>query len=379
MRIGLTEKERQFRDDAATWLRENVPLQARPSDGDAMREFDSAWQRRQFDGGWAGVSWPEEHGGRGMSLREQMLWYEQYALADAPPAGLFTVALGHVGPSLIADGTDRQRERHLLPILRGEQTWAQGFSEPNAGSDLAGVRTSACVDGDDLIVNGHKTWSSYADHCAYQALLLRTDAGSTRQRGLSWVICDLRSPGVEVRPIRTMDGGARVCEVFYQDVRVPLLNVVGGLGNGWRVAMATLDFERGSASVVEVVRLTKLVDRVTELARECTGPDGRLPAIADAEIADRVATARFEVAALGDDPGVRVSDAGDGQAGRRFIDGSSLLLRAGSAGQGTRRRHPRRRRTCRRCTRMRRALRRRLPVLVRPHARRRGRQRSSAT
>jgi alkylation response protein AidB-like acyl-CoA dehydrogenase len=274
-----------------------VPTEERPASGIAMRAFDLAWQREQYHGGWAGVSWPREAGGRGLSLARQMLWYEQYALADAPHAGVVSIALGHAGPTLIANGNVEQQARHLAPILRGEQAWAQGFSEPGAGSDLAGLRTHARLEGDDLVVNGQKIWTTHAHLCDYQELLVRTEPGAERHRGLSWLICDLRSDGIQIRPISTMDGGSNFCEVFYDDVVIPVTNVVGGLGNGWRVAMSTLGFERGTMSIAGVVGLTKLLDRVEDLVRQRRRAGERC-GTADELIAHRLIAARTEVAAL---------------------------------------------------------------------------------
>jgi alkylation response protein AidB-like acyl-CoA dehydrogenase len=233
MRVRLSEPEKQFQEEAATWLRENIPSGERPPVGEAMCSFDKAWQRTQYDSGWAGVSWPTEYGGRGLSLTEQMLWYEQYALADAPHPGLMAIALGHAGPTLILSGTLEQREEHLDPILRGDEPWAQGFSEPNSGSDLASVRTRGRIEGDELIINGQKIWSTLAQYSDYYELLVRTDPESKRHHGLTWVMVALDSPGVDVRPITAMTGIQHYCEVFFNDVRVPLENVVGGVGEGW--------------------------------------------------------------------------------------------------------------------------------------------------
>lgn len=301
MDLDLTAEEQEFREQARTWLRENLPTEPRPPEGAEMREFDLAWQRTLYDGGWAGINWPVEYGGRGLSDVQQMIWYEEFARAD-PPFTLNNsctfVGNNHGGPTLIACGDEEQRSRHLPRILRGEEVWCQGFSEPGAGSDLASLTTRAEVDGDELVVTGQKTWTSYAHVADFQELLVRTDPSAPKHKGISWVICDMSSPGIEVREIRTMSHVTDFCEVFYDEVRIPVSNVVGGINDGWRVAMSTLSFERGTAFMADQVELAATVERLIDEARERTGPDGRRPAIADEELARRLATARAEVAAL---------------------------------------------------------------------------------
>jgi alkylation response protein AidB-like acyl-CoA dehydrogenase len=294
----FTPEQNAFRDEVRTWLRENKPSESRPRDVAAIREYDLGWQRTQYEGGWAGISWPVEYGGRGLSLLEQMIWFEEYGRAGLPGMDATFVGLNHAGPTLMSRATDEQKAQHLPPILRGDVIWCQGFSEPGAGSDLASLSTRAEIDGDHLVVNGQKIWTSSAHLADWQELLVRTDASGTKHQGISWVICDISTPGIDVRPIGTIDGEAEFAEVFYDDVRVPLANVVGGLGTGWSVAMSTLAFERGTAFTANQVRLASLVDDLVDLAREQPGPDGRRPAIADDEIAAHLATARAEVAAL---------------------------------------------------------------------------------
>lgn len=301
MNLDLTAEEQAFREEARTWLRDNLPTEPRPPEGQEMREFDLAWQRTLYDGGWAGISWPSEYGGRGLNDIQQMIWYEEFAKAD-PPFTLNNsctfVGNLHGGPTLIACGDEAQKSEHLPRILRGEEVWCQGFSEPGAGSDLASLSTRAEIDGDELVVNGQKTWTSYAHVADVQELLVRTDPSAPKHKGITWVICDMRTPGIEIREIRTMSHVTDFCEVFYDDVRIPLSNVVGGLNNGWRTAMSTLSFERGTAFMADQVELAATVERLIDEARTRTGPDGRRPALQDDELARRLSLARAEVAAL---------------------------------------------------------------------------------
>src|SRR5262244_1723712 len=269
MEINFTPEEEAFRRRAREWIEANKPATAlSENDLRARREFDLAWQRRMFDAGWAGVNWPREYGGRGLALMEQLIWYEEYARAGAPEITTTFVGLNHAGPTLIACGSPEQKAYHLPRILRGEVIWCQGFSEPNAGSDLAGLSTRAVIDGDDLVVTGQKIWTSFAQIAEYQELLVRTDPDAPKHKGITWVICPMDAPGIEVRPIRTMAGHQDFCEVFYDEVRIPRANIVGKLNDGWRVAMSTLSFERGTAFLSEQVRLTRMVDELIELARQ---------------------------------------------------------------------------------------------------------------
>lgn len=297
MNLDFTPDEKTFRGQVREWLRTNVPKERRPEDGPEMLAFDKAWQRKQFEAGWAGISWPKEYGGCGLSLIQQLIWFEEYALAGGPYLGCFFIALSHAGPTLIARGSDAQKQYYLPKILSGETPWCQGFSEPGAGSDLASLRTRAVIDGDHLVVNGQKIWTSIGNWAKYQELLVRTDPDS-RYKGISWVIGDMELPGVTIRPIKCIHGSADFCEVFYDNVRIPLENVVGQINDGWSVAMATLGFERGTAALAEQIELSRVVEELIELAHDRTGPDGVRPAIKDDEIASKLALLRAEVAAL---------------------------------------------------------------------------------
>jgi len=269
-----SQEDQLFRDEVRTWLAENKPREIAPTENGDIRQFELAWQRKQFDGGWAGISWPAEYGGRGFSLVRQMIWFEEYAQADAPGLGCLVVAINHGGPTLIVRGSGDQKAFHLPRILKGEAVWCQGFSEPNAGSDLAGLKTRGEVDGEYIVVTGQKIWTTFGDIADYQELLVRTDPKAPKHKGLTWVICDMHLPGIEARPIRTMSGHQHFS------------------------AMSTLGFERGTGYIAHGVKLARSVESLIELARTVRGPDGKRPAIKDDELHCRLATARAEVAAL---------------------------------------------------------------------------------
>lgn len=298
MKYDFSEQDQAFRVEVRAWLEEVVPKAARPSGGAAAREYDLAWQRTQHAGGWAGISWPREYGGRGLTLGQQMIWHEESARAGAPAVGCLQIALNHAGPTLLALGNEAQKAFHLPRILAGEVVWCQGFSEPDAGSDLAAIRTRGVVEDDALVVTGQKIWTSFAHQADFQELLVRTDPQSTRHAGLTWVICDMRTPGIEIRPIETLAGDQQFNAVFYDQVRIPLSNVVGEIGQGWKVAMSTLAFERGTTSLGHSMHLSAVVDKLMDLARTSPGPRGEESALDNAEVADRLAGLRADAVAL---------------------------------------------------------------------------------
>ena len=298
MRIVETREQALFRAEVRDWLADNVPRETRPPDGLAQRDFDCAWQRRQYDAGWAGISWPADYGGRGLPLVEQLIWHEEYARAAAPPSGAMFIGLSHGGPTLIVRGSDEQKARYLPQILMGNEVWCQGFSEPGAGSDLASLRTSAEIDGDHLVVNGSKIWTTYGIFADQQELLLRTSRDKPRHKGISWVICDMKSPGIDIRPIKAMSGYTHFCQVFYDNVRLPLTNVVGEIDGGWSVAMATLGFERGTANIAHQIELARTMDRLVEMAATVPGPGGSGTALNDPAIAADLARLKADTAAL---------------------------------------------------------------------------------
>lgn len=277
MQFQFSDQDEQFRGQARTWLRANVPSGPAPHSGPASREFTLDWQSRLHAAGWSGIAWPTAYGGRGLSLERQMIWQEECVAAGAPsPLNPGFVAHNHAGPTLMAAGTPDQKAWHLPKILAGEVLWCQGFSEPGSGSDLASLRTFGEVQGDHLVVNGQKIWSSFADIADYQELLIRTEPGSMRHKGLSWVICDMRTPGITVRPIENLAGATHFAEVFYDNVRIPLGNVVGALHDGWNVAMTTLAFERTTAAAALQLEMGAKVEHLAQRAAALAPVDASL-------------------------------------------------------------------------------------------------------
>jgi len=269
VRLSYSESERAFAEELRAWLAGQLPALAPPPDPDdwaARRRYDTDWQRRLYEAGYAGLSWPVDYGGRAASPAEQLVFLEETNRAGAPYVGVNFVGTLHAGPTLIAEGTDEQKQRFLPPILRGEEVWCQGFSEPSAGSDLAALRTRAVRDGDEYVVNGQKVWSTFAHVADYGELLVRTDAEAPKHRGITWLVVPMSSPGITIRPIRTVAGPSEFCEVFYDDVRVPVANRVGAENDGWRVAMVTFAFERGTGFVGELIEGMRLCRQLVEVA-----------------------------------------------------------------------------------------------------------------
>jgi alkylation response protein AidB-like acyl-CoA dehydrogenase len=269
MDLNLTAEEKQFRDELRTWLEANVP-----KDWNEWREkpieesftYLRAWQRKLYEGGWAAVSWPKEYGGRSASLMLQSIFWEEMARVEAPPMAN-SLGLGLIGPTIIAYGTDAQKKRYIPKILSAEEIWCQGFSEPNAGSDLASLQTEARLDGDQYVVNGQKVWISYGWVGDWCELVVRTDANVPKHKGLTVLLIDMKSPGVEVRPLRQMTGESEFSEIFFRDVRVPKENVLGKRNDGWNVAVSTLMYERGSYGARLHLIFKRNIGRLIELAR----------------------------------------------------------------------------------------------------------------
>lgn len=297
MDLDESADERAFRSRLKDWLADNVPTEARPESAAESVDYDRSWQRKLFDAGFAGVNWPKEFGGAGLSTIEQFIWFEEAALAGAPGVGVNFVGVNHAGPTLIMRGTEEQRAFHLPKILKGEAIWCQGFSEPGSGSDLASLSTKAVIDGDEIVVTGQKIWTSYGHLAKYQELLVRTSTEGPKQAGITWMIADMEAPGVEARPIVNIAGGAEFCEVFYDEARFPLSNVVGEINGGWSVTAATLGFERGTTFTAAQIKLAQSVEVLIDAARETALPSGKY-AIQDGKIAYDLGRLRAEVRAM---------------------------------------------------------------------------------
>jgi len=274
MDLNLTPNEQKFRDEFREWLGANLPA---PWQGNTNSEDRSdyirylrEWQQKLYLGGWAGISWPQQFGGRGASLMEQAIFQEELARANAPQL-IGTIGLSLVGPTIIAMGTDEQKARYLAPILSGEEIWCQGFSEPNAGSDLASLSTKAVRDGDDFVVNGQKIWTSFAQLADWCLQLVRTDTEAPKHKGITCLLVDMRSEGISVRPLRQMSGDSGFNEVFFSNVRIPVSQVLGTVNQGWTTAITALMNERANlgtaAQVVFKRNLEALIDRARTIQR----------------------------------------------------------------------------------------------------------------
>jgi len=283
--LSRSASEEELASELRSWLTTALPrLPVRPDADDwaARRAFDTTWQRMLYDGGYAGISWPREYGGRDASPGEQLVFLEELSRADAPYVGVNFVGNLHAGPTIMAEGTDEQKARFLPPILRGDEIWSQGFSEPGAGSDLASLRTRAERDGDEYVVNGQKVWSSFAHVADVGELLVRTDPDAPKHKGISWLIVPLDATGITIRPLRHIGGSTEFCEVFYDDVRIPVANRVGAENDGWRVAMVTFAFERGTGFVGEIMEAVRLCRELVGVA--CTLTRGSARAWDDAAL-----------------------------------------------------------------------------------------------
>jgi alkylation response protein AidB-like acyl-CoA dehydrogenase len=296
VRLLLTENELAIRDEVRDFLATSKPSPEEIPEGFEERfEFLRGWQRQLHEAGLVGLTWPRQYGGRGATLMEQIVASQEMALAGAPPLVGY-VGVEVLGPSLIAHGTGAQKERFVDRILSAEEIWCQGFSEPEAGSDLASLRTRAVDQGDHFLLSGQKTWTSYAQLARWCAVLARTDADAAPHRGISYLIVDLRSPGVEVRPLLQVTGDAEFGEVFFDDVVVPRENLLGDLNQGWGIAMHTLAHERGPYAMRRQVELRVMVDRLVDLAQRVPR-EGR-PAIECAEIRTELGRAHIAVEVL---------------------------------------------------------------------------------
>src|SRR6478752_4794632 len=264
--LTLAPEEQAFRDELRSWLEANNP--GREPEGDeAAFAFRRDWQRALNSAGWAGISWPEEYGGRGATLVEQAIFNEEIVRARAPQlANVLGLAMG--GPTVIAHGTEEQRRRYLEPILSAEEIWCQGFSEPGSGSDLASVKTKAVRDGDDWLVTGQKVWTTLAHHAKWCMLVARTDPDAPKHQGLTYFLMDMEQEGVQVRPLVQITGEGEFNEIFIEGARIPEENVVGGVGNGWAVAITTLMNERAGLAFGAIASISNTLRKLNALAAE---------------------------------------------------------------------------------------------------------------
>src|SRR5216683_109966 len=295
MDLKLSPEELQFRDELRGWLHANMP-----SDWSEWREkpieesfpYLRAWQRKLHEGRWAAVSWPKEYGGRSATLTQQAIFWEEMARVEAPPMAN-SLGLGLIGPTIIAFGTEAQKKRFIPKILSAEEIWCQGFSEPNAGSDLASLQTEARLENGHYVMNGQKVWTSYGWAADWCEVVVRTDPNAPQHKGLTVLLLDMKTPGVEVRPLRQMTGETEFNEVFFRDVHVPAENVVGQVNDGWKVAIGTLMHERGTFGAGLQIIYKRNMNRLIELSRT-TQRNGR-PAAQDPLIRQKLAQCYGEI------------------------------------------------------------------------------------
>lgn len=293
-----TPEEAEFRSGLREWFETNLPQgwkESGPARGRTEEEVSRAWSKKLSEAGYAGLTWPKEYGGAGAPYTHQAIFLEESARAETPEH-IGVIGLGMAGPTIIAHGTDEQKSAHLGKILSGESVWCQGFSEPGSGSDLASLRTRAEVDGDDYVVNGQKVWSSFAHIADYCILLVRTDAQAAKHQGITYLLVDMHSPGIEVRPLEQITGDPEFNEIFFSDVRVPRSNILGAENGGWKVAMTTLLHERGTLGFALTARLEVLMRKLVTLAKETTR-NGSVAAD-DPLFRDRIARQWVELQAL---------------------------------------------------------------------------------
>jgi len=294
MDLTFNGRETAFREELRGWLAENQPGPEPPADAgeDAHYTRRRDWQRHMYEAGWAAPSWPTEYGGRGASLTESAIYFEELGRARVPmAANVLGLLLG--GPTLMVWGTPEQKERHLAPILSAEEIWCQGFSEPDAGSDLAALKTRAVKDGEEWVVTGQKVWTSGAQYSKWCMLVARTDAEAAKHKGLTYFLMDMEQDAVQVRPLRQITGEAEFNELFIDQARIPDANVVGGVGNGWKVALTTLMNERAGLGFALQISLRQTLDDVIAAAAAKGLLENQLYADAIAELHVRCESIRL--------------------------------------------------------------------------------------
>src|SRR6476659_5687622 len=296
MRLRATDEEQTLQAEVRAFLaQDRLTPEDLPRALDERMEILREWQASCYEAGYVGRAWPEEFGGGGAPAAEQIVIDQELAAAGAPEF-VNVVGLDVLGPSLLRFGSDEQRLRHIPPILSAGEIWCQGFSEPEAGSDLASLRTRAVEHDDHFVVSGQKTWVSWGQFARWCGVLARTDESVARHRGISMLIVDMQSPGVEVRPITQITGHAEFCELFLDEVVVPKENLLGGRGDGWKIALHTLGHERGTAALPRQVKLRTWLDRAVAVAAE-RALDGR-PLIEDPQAQVELARAFVGVEVL---------------------------------------------------------------------------------
>jgi alkylation response protein AidB-like acyl-CoA dehydrogenase len=303
MDFKYSDEAEAFRREFRAWLEANPPTHS--AGDDQIGEFMEAgstgwahhleWHRKMHSGGWVGITWPKEYGGRGVKLEQSIVFGEELARVKAPTL-VNGLGIALVGPTLMHWATEEQKQRYLPKILSAEEIWCQGYSEPNAGSDVAALQTRAVEDGDDFIVNGQKVWTSGAHHADMCILLARTDPSAPKHKGISYLLVDMHSPGVTVKPLVQMTGERGFNEVFFEDVRVPKKNLVGAKNQGWQVAVTTLAFERSSIGSASSRDSTAAVRELATLARRIPRNGGS--AWEDSSVRQKIATLACEAAAL---------------------------------------------------------------------------------
>jgi alkylation response protein AidB-like acyl-CoA dehydrogenase len=275
MNTRFSDEDEAFRREIAGWLADNltgefavVRGRGGPGDEHALVEERHAWEKRLGAAGWTCVGWPVECGGRGLSLSQQVIYYEEYARAKGP-GRVGHIGEGLIGPTIIHFGTEEQKRRFLPGIVSGEEIWCQGYSEPNAGSDLANVQTKAVLEGDEWVLNGQKVWTSGAAWSDWCFAVCRSDPDAQpKHRGISYILVPMRQPGVEIRPIVQMTGDAEFSEVFFNDARTPADNIIGEVNGGWKVAMGTLAFERGASTLGQQMLFANELQQIIDIAVE---------------------------------------------------------------------------------------------------------------
>ncbi|MCU1426236.1 MAG: acyl-CoA dehydrogenase [Actinomycetia bacterium] len=273
MDLHFTPDQERFRADARKWLTDRLDgpfalVRGRGGPGDEHELFDErlAWEQELGRHNWIGLGWPAEYGGRGATLVEQVIFYEEYARAGGP-GRVGIVGEGLLGPTIVHFGSDAQKHQFLPGILSGNTIWCQGYSEPDAGSDLANVQTRAERDGDEWVITGQKTWTSLATWAQWIFVLCRTDRDAPKHKGISYLLVPMDQPGIDVRPIVQITGHSEFNETFFDGARTPIDNVVGDVNDGWRVAMGTLAFERGASTLGQQLTFENDLREITDLAR----------------------------------------------------------------------------------------------------------------